>query len=31
MEIVAFQYNIEEFNKRDVVVLGCSVDSELSH
>ncbi len=30
-EIIAFQNKIEEFNKRNVVVVGCSVDSEFSH
>jgi len=30
-EIIAFQNKIEEFDKRDVAVVGCSVDSEFSH
>lgn len=30
-EIIAFQDKIEEFKKRNVVVIGCSVDSEFSH
>ncbi len=30
-EILAFEENMEEFNKRDVAVVGCSVDSEFSH
>ncbi|MCF8225581.1 MAG: peroxiredoxin [Bacteroidales bacterium] len=30
-EILAFQKKIEEFESRDVVVVGCSVDSEFSH
>lgn len=30
-EIIAFQNKIEEFEKRDVAVVGCSVDSEFSH
>ncbi|MBT3208964.1 MAG: peroxiredoxin [Bacteroidetes bacterium] len=30
-ELVAFQKQIEEFEKRDVAVVGCSVDSEFSH
>src|SRR6056297_672049 len=30
-EIIAFQNKIEEFEKRDVAVIGCSVDSEFSH
>ena len=30
-EIIAFQKQIEEFDKRDVAVVGCSVDSEFSH
>ena len=30
-EIIAFQDKIEEFEKRDVAVVGCSVDSEFSH
>lgn len=30
-EIVAFDNAIEEFEKRDCVVLGCSVDSEWTH
>lgn len=30
-EIVAFQDQLAEFEKRNVVVVGCSVDSEFSH
>jgi len=30
-EIIAFQDKIEEFEKRGVAVVGCSVDSEFSH
>jgi peroxiredoxin (alkyl hydroperoxide reductase subunit C) len=30
-EILAFQNKIEEFDKRGVVVVGCSTDSEFSH
>lgn len=30
-EIIAFDHRIEEFEKRNVVVLGCSVDSKHSH
>jgi peroxiredoxin (alkyl hydroperoxide reductase subunit C) len=30
-EIIAFQNKIEEFEKRNVAVVGCSVDSEHSH
>ncbi len=30
-EILAFQESIEEFEKRDVAVVGCSVDSKFSH
>ncbi len=30
-EIIAFQKKIEEFEKRGVAVVGCSVDSEFSH
>lgn len=30
-EIIAFQKQMEEFDKRDVAVVGCSVDSEFSH
>ena len=30
-EIIAFQESIEEFEKRDVAVVGCSVDSKFSH
>lgn len=30
-EILAFEESMEEFNKRDVAVVGCSVDSEFSH
>ena len=30
-EIIAFQENMEEFEKRNVAVVGCSVDSKHSH
>lgn len=30
-EILAFQNRIEEFEKRNVAVVGCSTDSEYSH
>jgi peroxiredoxin (alkyl hydroperoxide reductase subunit C) len=30
-EILAFQNKIEEFDKRNVAVVGCSTDSEFSH
>lgn len=30
-EILAFQDKLDEFNKRDTVVVGCSVDSVFSH
>jgi peroxiredoxin (alkyl hydroperoxide reductase subunit C) len=30
-EIIAFQERIKDFEERDVVVVGCSVDSEFSH
>ncbi|MDL1870938.1 peroxiredoxin [Deltaproteobacteria bacterium PRO3] len=30
-EIIAFSQNIEEFKKRGVQVLGCSIDSQFSH
>jgi len=30
-EIIAFQDSIEKFEKRNVVVVGCSVDSKHSH
>jgi peroxiredoxin (alkyl hydroperoxide reductase subunit C) len=30
-EIIAFQEKIEEFEKRNVAVVGCSVDSAFSH
>lgn len=30
-EILAFQEKMEEFKKRNVEVVGCSVDSEFSH
>jgi len=30
-EIIAFQEKIEEFEKRNIAVVGCSVDSEFSH
>ncbi len=30
-ELIAFQKKIKEFEKRDVAVVGCSVDSAFSH
>ena len=30
-EIIAFDHRVAEFEKRSVVVLGCSVDSHFSH
>jgi len=30
-ELIAFQEKLNEFEKRDVAVVGCSVDSEFSH
>ncbi len=30
-EILAFQEKIAEFEKRDIAVVGCSVDSQFSH
>lgn len=30
-EIMAFQYKLDEFEKRNVAVVGCSVDSAHSH
>jgi peroxiredoxin (alkyl hydroperoxide reductase subunit C) len=30
-EIIAFQHKIHEFEKRNVAVVACSVDSEFSH
>jgi peroxiredoxin 2/4 len=30
-ELIAFQNKIKEFEKRNVVVVGCSTDSEFSH
>ena len=30
-EILAFQHKMEEFEQRNVAVVGCSVDSEFSH
>lgn len=30
-EILAFEEKMEEFEKRDVAVVGCSVDSQFSH
>lgn len=30
-EILAFQAKLDEFEKRNVAVVGCSVDSEFSH
>ncbi|MBU1013001.1 MAG: peroxiredoxin [Bacteroidetes bacterium] len=30
-EVIAFQDKIEEFEKRNVAVVGCSVDSKFSH
>ena len=30
-ELIAFQNRIQEFDKRDTVIVGCSVDSKFSH
>jgi len=30
-ELIAFQEKLEEFERRDVAVVGCSVDSNFSH
>jgi peroxiredoxin (alkyl hydroperoxide reductase subunit C) len=30
-EIIAFQEQIQEFEKRNTVVVGCSIDSQFSH
>lgn len=30
-ELLAFQARLEEFNERNVAVVGCSVDSKFSH
>ena len=30
-EIIAFQEAMEEFDKRNTVVVGCSIDSQFSH
>ncbi len=30
-EIIAFNHRLDEFKKRDVEVLGCSIDSQFSH
>lgn len=30
-EIIAFQEKMEEFDKRNVAVVGCSIDSKFSH
>jgi peroxiredoxin 2/4 len=30
-ELIAFQRKMEEFDKRNVAVVGCSIDSEFSH
>lgn len=30
-EIIAFQEKLEEFDKRDVAVVGCSTDSDVTH
>jgi peroxiredoxin (alkyl hydroperoxide reductase subunit C) len=30
-EIIAFQEKVSEFEKRNVAIVGCSVDSEFSH
>ncbi len=30
-EIIAFQEKMEEFEKRNTVVVGCSIDSQFSH
>jgi len=30
-ELIAFDHRIEEFNKRGVKVIGCSIDSHFTH
>ena len=30
-EIIAFDHRLEEFEKRNVQVIGCSIDSQFSH
>ncbi len=30
-ELIAFSHRIEEFEKRDVQVIGCSIDSQFTH
>ncbi len=30
-ELIAFDHRLEEFHSRNVVVIGCSVDSQFSH
>jgi peroxiredoxin (alkyl hydroperoxide reductase subunit C) len=30
-EILAFQKKLDEFDKRDVAIVGCSIDSKFSH
>lgn len=30
-ELIAFQRKMDEFEKRNVAVIGCSIDSEFSH
>lgn len=30
-ELIAFSHRIDEFEKRDVQVLGCSIDSQFTH
>ena len=30
-ELIAFDHRLEEFKKRNVVVVGCSIDSQFTH
>ena len=30
-ELIAFDHRLEEFTKRGVAVIGCSIDSEFTH
>ena len=30
-ELIAFDHRLEEFQRRDVVVIGCSIDSQYTH
>jgi peroxiredoxin (alkyl hydroperoxide reductase subunit C) len=30
-ELIAFDHRLEEFRKRNVEVIGCSIDSQFSH